>query len=79
MVEIDFFKAKWLICSTEREKAMQMSVCVCVYVCLCECMKNPRRSLVVGKERKTNLTLVENPGPAICKLCDFEAHVLVTT
>ena len=34
---------------------------------------------MVGKERKTNLTLVENPGPAICKLCDFEAHVLVTT
>ena len=63
----------------ERKGNADECVCVHVYVGWCACLKNPRRILVVGKERKTNLTLVENPGPAICKLCDFEAHVLVTT
>lgn len=45
---------------------MQMSVCE-------KCQEN----LVEGKERKTNLALVENAGLAICKLTDFEGQVLV--
>lgn len=42
----------------------------CVYE---KCQEN----LVEGKERKTNLALVENSGFAICRLTDFEAQVLV--
>lgn len=37
--------------------------------------ENPRRILVEGKERKTNLALVDNSGLAICKLCNFETQV----